>query len=348
MVKILPILSSDLKVNILVRNSGLGLNRDAAIVAEVLQDAGFQVRVNSLHNKLFQKPYFQTFIKLLSNKSLKLQHEVYQAFSQTILGKPIYDINLFLEFVVPQWFPYARVNCLIPNQEWFLDSWLPHLKNVDKILCKTKYAEEIFQNLGCQTEFISFTSLDRLNKTSAKPYDTFLHLAGKSLQKGTQKIIDLWLRHPEWPLLKIINNRPKSPVVAADNIEYITKYIDDRLLREYQNYHNIHLCPSEAEGFGHYIGEAASCQAVIVTTNAPPMNELILPERGILVDYHDRQVQRLGDNYYVDAGDLERKIEEVLAMDLRSKKQLGENARAWYEDNDRFFKRQIVEVLRNI
>ena len=78
------------------------------------------------------------------------------------------------------------------------------------------------------------------------------------------------------------------------------------------------------------------------------MNEIILPERGILVDYNDSKVQRLGVNYYVDPGDLERKIEEVLAMDLRSKKLLGENARAWYEDNDRFFKRQIVEVLRNI
>ena len=55
-----------------------------------------------------------------------------------------------------------------------------------------------------------------------------------------------------------------------------------------------------------------STKALTLTTNAPPMNELITPERGLLVNYHNTKPQRLGTNYYVDPQNLEEKIEEVL------------------------------------
>lgn len=336
------------RVNIIRWHNGVGSSRTTRIISQVLSDAGFQVTVNGVYPRLAKDTNFDRAKRFLYKKYLDLQHEIYRSFSEAIFHQPPYDINLFLEFVEPKWFPYARVNLLIPNQEWFQKSWLSYLDKFDRILCKTKYAQEIFDKLGCQTEFISFTSFDRLDSKQTKNYDTFFHLAGRSLQKGTNTLIDLWLQHPEWPCIKIVQNPQNARPVAADNIEYITEYVDDALLREYQNYHGIHLCVSEAEGFGHYIVEAMSCQAVIITTNAPPMNEAISSERGILVDYNYTQVQRLGTNYYVDRSDLERKVEEVLEMDLVSKKRLGENARYWYEENERFFKRNIVELLSNI
>lgn len=41
--------------------------------------------------------------------------------------------------------------------------------------------------------------------------------------------------------------------------------------------HPIHVCASEREGFGHYINEARAAGALVVSTDHPPMNELITP-----------------------------------------------------------------------
>lgn len=62
-------------------------------------------------------------------------------------------------------------------------------------------------------------------------------------------------------------------------------------VRRLQNSHGIHVCVSEREGFGHYINEARAVGALVVTTNHPPMNELITEETGVLVQpYRTRYV----------------------------------------------------------
>ena len=78
------------------------------------------------------------------------------------------------------------------------------------------------------------------------------------------------------------------------NINYFAKYVDDDELRLVQNRHGVHLCPSEAEGFGHTLVEAMSCGAVVITTDGPPMNEMVTPDRGALVRYGRTGRQRPG------------------------------------------------------
>jgi Glycosyl transferases group 1 len=175
-------------------------------------------------------------------------------------------------------------------------------------------------------------------------------VAGRSWQKGTKPLLDLWLRHPDWPVLTVVQNaktyrQSRVKPVDAPNIKHVLERLDDAALRDLQNTVGIHLCPSEAEGFGHCIAEAMSCRALTLTTNAPPMNELITPDRGILVNYHKTRKQRCGANYYVDPVDLEHKIDDIIRMDQASKQQLGDRARAWYEENDRFYRTQIVAAL---
>jgi hypothetical protein len=306
-------------INIIAGNNGLGLDRDIEVLATALQAAGFTVAVKGI-------------LKATGGRLRKLP----------------YDVNLLLEHISPVVLPFARINCLLPNPEWFRDECQPHLGAIDWVLCKTRHAQTIFQGLGCKTEFLSFSSLDRFDARQPKNYNAFFHLAGSSLQKGTQTVIDVWLCHPEWPPLVIIQNqrnRPTVKYVPAQNIEYMDNYLDEARLCQYQNSSGIHLCPSETEGFGHSLVEAMSCKAVIITTDAPPMNEIVTAERGLLAEFRGTQPQRLGVNYYVDPASLEQRVTEVLGMSQTAKQHLGERAREWYRENDRFFKRRLAEVM---
>ncbi|EHJ14469.1 MULTISPECIES: glycosyltransferase [Crocosphaera] len=324
------------KINIITVDNNGGLTRDAKILKKILQESGFKVSV------------FEVGKPTIGHKLHRIYTYGELFFSEKITKTPPYDINLFLQDIIPAWFSYAKINCLIPNQEWFRDGCLQFLPKLDYILCKTKYAQSIFKKLGCQTEFISFSSFDCWDQHQEKNYNQFFHLAGSSsIQKGTKTIVTLWNRHPEWPTL-ILRQNKKSFHVSAPNIQYIHDFLDDETLKKYQNTLGIHLCPSEAEGFGHYILEAMSTKALTLTTNAPPMNELITPERGLLVNYHNTKPQRLGTNYYVDPQNLEEKIEEVLAMSHQQRKEIAENARHWYLENEQFFRQKLVTFLQDL
>src|SRR6202011_4092360 len=96
-------------------------------------------------------------------------------------------------------------------------------------------------------------------------------------------------RHPEWPRLTLVQDAPAGSggrQAAAANIVHEHGFLSDQDLRTLQNSHRFHLCLSEAEGWGHYIAEAMSVGAVTFTCDAPPMNELVGAERGVLVGVH--------------------------------------------------------------
>ena len=78
------------------------------------------------------------------------------------------------------------------------------------------------------------------------------------------------------------------------------------------------------------------------------MNELISSERGILIDFYKTRRQRSGKNYYVDPKSLERSILKTLNMAQEDIHQLGLSARAWYENNDRYFHKTIITAIEDL
>ncbi|MGH9941583.1 MAG: glycosyltransferase [Pyrinomonadaceae bacterium] len=324
------------RINLVTWNNGRGLKRDIQILSRILHDAGHRIDVNGLSVPYFQHNFYP-------------HHFPYRLVTRCLAGRrPAYDVNLFLEYVVPEWLDRARVNYLIPNQEWFRDEYHPYLPDFELVLCKTKFAQHVFERLGCRREFISFTSYDRLSEGHDKSYRSFFHLAGSSLHKGTRAVVEVWRRHPEWPPLTIVQSPRHARQVAAANINYIVGRLKDAALRRHQNVHGIHVCPSEAERFGHSIVEAMSCRSVAITTDAPPMNELVSPERGVLAAYRSAESQRMGIMFYVDHCALEQKVQEVLGLTQAAKNQLGDNAREWYLQNHLYFRRRVVEVLSEV
>jgi len=156
-----------------------------------------------------------------------------------------------------------------------------------------------------------------------------------------------WRRHPEWPRLTVVQNpREAKPIEAAvANIDHRVDYIDDAELRRLQNANWYHLCLSETEGFGHYLVEAMSVAAIAITTDAAPMNELIQPDRGVLVGYSATGIQHLATTYFFDEDVLETEIQRLLAAPDEELRQIGDQAREWFLANDRGFSRRLQLAL---
>ena len=201
---------------------------------------------------------------------------------------------------------------------------------------------EIFSRLGCRTFYSGFTSIDR-RTPGRKPKDRgFLCLNSNA----TDHILAAWLRHPEWPLLTITTFDIVPPAIAP-NVRHIRHFLSDEDMARLRNEQQFHLCVSQAEGFGHKLNEGLSCGAVVITTNAPPMNELVSPERGILSEEVAGSAPRgLGTAFFFDEDDLEKSVERCLRLSPGEIERVAVNGRAWFEENDAAFRRRFPKLLR--
>ena len=334
-----------ISVNLVGWDNGGGLRTDVNILDGVLTEAGCRVRFNG---RPVRQPRNQAE-RVSDAVAVRLRHSL-----AGLRAAPPYDVNLFVETIAPEFISLARVNCLIPNPEWFRDENRPYLGQMDWVLCKTRSAVEAFSELTPRTRYVGFASVDRRAPQAGSGELVFLHAAGASPWKGTSAVVEVWRRHPEWPRLLVFRSpafyggEQVEELAGASNIELVNRRLDDGEWKRYQNACPVHLCPSEAEGFGHLIGEAMSCGAVVITTDGAPMNELVTPERGVLVRANRSEPMRLGIRYFVDPADLESQVNRVIAMGPDERRALGENARRWYEAQRGSFARALTEFVSSI
>ncbi|WP_425599948.1 glycosyltransferase [Xanthomonas melonis] len=306
-------------MRVISRDNGVGLTRDMVLMAQTLRAGGVPVQE----------------VGFTSQRMHDTGRETRLWASRLLFGRV--SLQIFSERVYARCLPLGQRNLLVPNPEWLLPKWLPLLPKFDAVLCKTRHAERIFQSLGCATRYIGFTSPDRYDAQVPRQR-AFFHLAGRSTAKGTRVLLDTWQRHPEWPLLTVVQNpRTAGKPIVAPNIDHRVRYLDDAELRRLQNAHLFHICPSEAEGFGHYLMEALSVGAVTLATDGEPMNELVTPAHGVMIPVSTVRQRRLASYYYVDAAGIAHAVETALAMPQAELDRLSAGARAFYQGSDAAF-----------
>lgn len=306
------------EIIIIAKDNSYGLSRHSAIFREALEAIGHRVttatpRSRRLVDRLFRRR---------------------QA-----------DIVIHMERVARRWVSAAPRNLLMPMQERFPRRLLPGLRRMDGVLANTRDAESIFSGLGTASHYIGFTSDDRLDAQVEKDWNRFFHLAGASTLKGTEDLLALWEKHPEWPELVLVQKAENAPRSVPSNMRLLSGYLDDGELKRLQNACGVHLCPSRSEGWGHYIVEALSTGAVTIVTDAPPMNEHIAGGCGITVAWSHAEPRHLGTNHYVDRPALEAAIKQAITMTIADKIRMGEQARQRYIAIDRGFHARIEAVL---
>jgi hypothetical protein len=119
------------------------------------------------------------------------------------------------------------------------------------------------------------------------------------------------------------------------------------------------LLVPNAEGFAEHLHKwlpqidlvlaKMSCRAVTFSTNAPPMNEMVLPSRGVQVEcLSETSKLALTRGYFFNPESLETEIERALKLDQKTIGRVGTAARQFYIENDQFFRRNFIELIRSL
>ena len=129
------------------------------------------------------------------------------------------------------------------------------------------------------------------------------------------------------------------------------------------------MCPSLIEGWGQYIDEGRRAKAVVLTLDAPPMNELIHdrtdsisgvlvkaskgPKMSQLLPYGWTQyftknkdyTKFLYTTYKTTPNDLYNGINRILKMTPEEKKELGNNALKQSQNDYKDFKTKFTKII---
>jgi hypothetical protein len=249
------------------------------------------------------------------------------------------DINFFLEVVNPLWFTYARKNILIPNQEWYPSGWLPYIPLFDEVWVKTREAERLFKEAGAKVvHYIGWTSLDKgcLNKLN---FSKALMLVGKNIYRPVNTVVAAW--RPTMPELHIVGDVPDLPTGdhLPANVVVHAGHMKDGDLQELRHECGIVVGLSQCEGFQHAVNEARCAGALIVATDAPPMNEVVDPSYAVLVPVSGSKPcpSGLGLAWSVEPDAVRDAVCDLAAYSFKEKKAMSAAARKAYEANHTAF-----------
>ena len=318
------------RINIICYYNAHGLAKDGRLMAEILRQNDHDV----IQADLVSPPL-----------SLRLKRKL----EYKIKRKPIYDINIHVESCVPSLFHLARRNILLPNLEALRPETAKHLETFDGIFCKTQEAYTVLRDKGLPVSMVGFSTPARRRANRIPNWRSFFHASGARLPgavsvKGTDVIYRVWSSRPDWPTVTMTGCHYPSRL----NINCINGYVTESKYIDMQNESGIHLCPSEMEGFGHYIVEPMSAGCVVATTDGAPMNELISPDRGFLIKTAVSAPYMLGRRYSIDELSFEETIDEILGTSEDELRRLAMKARSWYEQNDAGFRRKFLAAIDEI
>lgn len=180
-------------------------------------------------------------------------------------AKGKFDIAFHVEHLVGRNLSSAKVNVAIPNPEWFSRANGLVLQRCDFAIAKTRYTEKLLMD-AYSTIPVHYTGW-----TSPDPYiegeyrvKGLVHVGGNSPLKSTHAVIEAF-GQVKLPASVYWRRTPSGVPV---NVTMVKEYMDRPPFHM-----NIHVLPSQAEGFGHIHNEALACGCTVISTDHPPMNE---------------------------------------------------------------------------
>jgi len=170
------------------------------------------------------------------------------------------DIGIHIQNFKLKYLDRNKINILMINEEWTTECDIFNINQLDYIFTKSTHAKLLLNQYHKNVINTTFFSLDRYYFPSHT--DKFLHFKGKSIQKNTELIKNI-------DYIKILDS----------NVDYLS----DNEITNNLNTHDIHICCSLYEGWGHYLWEAMSCGKLVICSEIPVFKEYLDPNLVIFI-----------------------------------------------------------------
>jgi glycosyltransferase involved in cell wall biosynthesis len=253
------------------------------------------------------------------------------------------DIGIFLELFSPRLALQCRKTIGIFNPEWFMPQWKRYLRTLNQVWCKSLEAQKVFAAHNPKSYYTGFFGR-YMNNADIPRTRSCLHLQGRSALKNTEAVLQAWRDYPDLPPLTVITVKP---IDAPPHVKVLGRMPGGELTR-HLNQHRFHLCPSRAEGWGHYITEALSVGAHVITTDASPMNEHVTSDWGTLLT-PARSFRRYDvREYSIDSGAIAQSVFAANALTDQRLDQQAELARAHFLRRNDEFRNAALNLLENL
>jgi hypothetical protein len=270
------------------------------------------------------------------------------------------DVHIYISNTSEHLLKWAKTKMFMINHELFMqkDKDKDVLKNIDIVLARNnvgfKWASDIKEKYGLRykVKLIKFTSNIPIVDIE-KNWNMILHTAGEHHWKQTDAIIKAWIEHDDLPTIIITctdqcyrNIQKLIPSKLPKNIVLYDSLIPKDDFIKIKNRIGIHLCPSIVEGFGHYINEARKVKSLVITSNLPPMNELIDNSSGVLIDCKDIGKKKNGaDLCFISSDDIYKAVVRTINIDIDVRIKMVESAYNNFLDDYTYFEKAITELF---
>ena len=335
------------KIVILYSSAGLGLAKDARVLQQALFGLNYKVELKSFsQTDIASDSYLKNIIiRFLFKFNIMY---FWRKLLSTFLRKPT-TIFLHLENIHYKKLFRNAIHILIPNQEWFRVSGIALLPHMHQVWCKTHLAYSIFNELGVPTRYIGF-SLGQEPLIAPPDLSTpeFFSRIGCSAYRGAEKLISIWSQHPEWPTLNLVIDASRRVYPCPANVIYVDEFLSVEGYHDYANSFLFHVYATETEGFGHSIYESMRAGAVVLLTDAPPMNEIVTEEGVLLIPAIYGGHKGLSPRFSVTQHGLEYSVARALSLSEYERNQISAHAKMFVSRMDNEFHVQLNQALMTV
>lgn len=178
-----------------------------------------------------------------------------------------FDVAIWIQNYYVHLLENFKINIFYFNEEWF-DYDINDLKKFNYVICKSRFSYNLIKNI-CNAIYLPFISKDCYVENTVSSLK-FLHFMGRSIQKNTELVLN---QNVNITLIDPYNRyRPNT------NFDHINTYQTDEQINYLLNSHNIHICCSLYESWGHYLFEGLSTGAEIICSDIPVFKEQLDPD----------------------------------------------------------------------